>query len=246
VSSFFVRHILLVYTWFNKNNQLDEFMRHRGQACMRVYHILPAEHAISNLAFRRIKIARINDLNDPFELLGFDLANPDHHRGLMASKLSLHTTKGLLCFSKSWSNPVLWSHYGDKHRGICLGFDVPDNVGADVHYVTERPPIKELNLQMGLNWLFTKFRHWEYEEEWRAFVTLDESTAENGLFFYEFDEKIVLREVILGALCSIPVERIWRLSRTIDPMISVQEAKLHEVHFSIVPAIRSVAVEGAT
>jgi hypothetical protein len=21
----------------------------------------------------------------------------------------------------------MWSHYGDRHKGICLGFDVPDN-----------------------------------------------------------------------------------------------------------------------
>ena len=26
---------------------------------------------------------------------------------------------GMLCFSKGWHNPVQWSHYTDKHKGIC-------------------------------------------------------------------------------------------------------------------------------
>ncbi len=28
---------------------------------------------------------------------------------------------------------------------------------------------------MATKFLFTKFKHWEYEEEWRVYVTLDES-----------------------------------------------------------------------
>ncbi len=29
----------------------------------------------------------------------------------------------------AWSNPVIWAHYGDKHRGLCLGFEVPEMHG---------------------------------------------------------------------------------------------------------------------
>ena len=27
------------------------------------------------------------------------------------------------CFSKSWNSTLMWSHYGDKHKGICVEFD---------------------------------------------------------------------------------------------------------------------------
>ena len=36
---------------------------------MRVYYLTGAQFALNNIALRRLKIARIEDLNDPFELL---------------------------------------------------------------------------------------------------------------------------------------------------------------------------------
>lgn len=31
------------------------------------------------------------------------------------------------CFSKSFHNPSIWSHYGDGHKGVCLIFDTSDS-----------------------------------------------------------------------------------------------------------------------
>jgi len=31
---------------------------------------------------------------------------------------------GIFCASKSYMNTLLWSHYGDSHKGICLGFHI--------------------------------------------------------------------------------------------------------------------------
>ena len=46
--------------------------------------------------------------------------------------------RGVLCFSRGWHNPLLWSHYGDKHRGVCLGFDVPNAHIVHVSYNSSR------------------------------------------------------------------------------------------------------------
>src|SRR5687767_14278862 len=97
---------------------------------MRVYHLSNAEFALSNIALRRIKISRFSDLNDPFELLGANLKDKNYREAFRLTRDELHNDKGLLCFSRSWGNPVLWSHYADKHRGICLGFDVSDHLLA--------------------------------------------------------------------------------------------------------------------
>jgi len=40
---------------------------------MRAYHLLSSEHALSDIALQRIKIATFSDLNDPFELLALSL-----------------------------------------------------------------------------------------------------------------------------------------------------------------------------
>src|SRR5207244_3707608 len=51
-------------------------------------------------------------LNDPSNLTTlFDQA---------LNKLKNDT--GVSCFSKSYLKTLMWSHYSDKHKGVCLGF----------------------------------------------------------------------------------------------------------------------------
>jgi len=164
---------------------------------MRVFHFLNREFGLKDIKERRLKIARIMELNDPFEFLGVELSDRSFRQGLLQVKEKLSQDSGLLCFTKSWHNPVLWGHYADKHRGICLGFDMPDEFLGQVGYVNSRfqwpamldePFVKQL--------LFTKFAHWSYEDEYRAYVSLGEST--NGFYYANFSDKLVLRQVIVG------------------------------------------------
>ncbi len=39
-----------------------------NMSAIRLYHFLPAEHALDDIRKRRIKIAEMDQLNDPFEL----------------------------------------------------------------------------------------------------------------------------------------------------------------------------------
>lgn len=38
----------------------------------------------------------------------------------------------MLCLSKSENNQLMWAHYADYHRGICLEFDFPDSFCSKV------------------------------------------------------------------------------------------------------------------
>lgn len=105
---------------------------------MRVFHFLNHEFGLKDIRERRLKIARIMELNDPFEFLGVELSDRAFRRGLHEVKANLSKDNGLLCFTKSWQNPVLWGHYADKHRGICLGFDMPNELLEQVSYVNSR------------------------------------------------------------------------------------------------------------
>jgi hypothetical protein len=209
---------------------------------MRVYHLSESSHALSNIALRRIKISRFSDLNDPFELLGADLRNKDHRRVFRETKEELHRSKGLLCFSRSWENPVLWSHYADKHRGICLGFDVPDHLLAPVIYTdkpmkiardekSNRPQLTE-EFMNGL--LRTKFIDWKYEDELRLFVQLDHKTAESGLYFFSFSRDFSLQEVILGPRCDLPIKNIRELVAGYDTEVYVVKARVAFTKFKVV------------
>lgn len=174
---------------------------------MRVFHFVPTEFGLEDIRRRRLKIATFYELNDPFELIGVNLADESlrHSFGVMKDTLALN--RGLLCFSRDWHNPVQWSHYAAKHTGMCLGFDIPDEHLGQVSYSRKRLVVsaesfrnhQELNREALAKFLFTKYSHWRYENEVRAFVTLEEKDQENSFYFANFSEKLRLTTVILGA-----------------------------------------------
>ena len=176
---------------------------------MRVYYLTKKEHALSNLENNRLKISRLDDLNDPFELMGLALKNREARKNFTKFKRQMDDNYGLICFCKRWHNPVLWGHYGDKHRGICLGFDVPLTLIRKIDYSAERLNIAlnesdtgiELNEDSMQKLLFTKFEDWAYEEEYRVYARLEEQDAASNLYFNDFDNNMVLKEVIVGPMC---------------------------------------------
>ncbi len=108
---------------------------------MRLYHFINAKYGLEDLRDKRLKIARIMELNDPFEFLGADLSDHEFRESMQNLKKFLSEKYGLLCFSESWDNPVQWAHYADGHKGLCLGFDVLDQFLDKVNYVDERLPV---------------------------------------------------------------------------------------------------------
>ncbi len=209
---------------------------------MRVYHLLSFKHALSNIREKRLKVARIDDLNDPFELLAGQLKYKCDRKSLAEWKRVYQSVYGFLCFAKSWRNPVLWSHYADRHKGICLGFDIINTDAKEVEYTNQRIPVryKGSDQRNGLDSTFanrllrTKFVHWRYEDEVRVFVPLDPGHTEAGLFFRPFSSALVLREVVLGPLCPHGVLEMHDLVAAMRPRVRVLRARLAFRSFSVV------------
>ena len=111
---------------------------------MRLYHFSNKQYGLEDLQEKRLKVARIMELNDPFEFLGTDLSNPEFCKAMQEMKKGLSEEYGILCFGEGWDNPVQWAHYADGHKGLCLGFDIPDHLLAKVNYVDERLPVDDL------------------------------------------------------------------------------------------------------
>ena len=178
----------------------------------RLYHYWNGEHGLWTLQKRRVRISRILELNDPFEFLALNLRDPVKRNALRGVKRELNRTRGILCFSENWNNPVMWAHYADRYKGVCLGFDVAESTSmgdpllGQVKYVAERlrwPP--EWDLQFAYDLLFTKFSHWGYEQEWRAFLSLDDCEESDGHYFKPFSDDLILREIYIGL--SSPITR---------------------------------------
>ena len=92
---------------------------------MLAYKFLDATFGLKSLAEKRLKISTLDDLNDPFELLPFEMADRNWRLALRKTRDQLATNRGMGCFSADWHDPVIWAHYSDKHRGLCLGFEIP-------------------------------------------------------------------------------------------------------------------------
>jgi len=178
----------------------------KEEKIVRLYHYLETRWALDNIRRRRLKISKIDDMNDPFE---FESVHSDHNpsqAALAKTKRDISETRGLLCFSRSWNNILMWSHYGDRHKGICLGFDVPDEKMRPVTYVDNvvttgdlESPSNEKRVRVVDLLLGAKYQGWYYEEEVRIHAERRERDEETGLYFADFNETLKLKEVIAGA-----------------------------------------------
>jgi len=82
-----------------------------NDSIVRVYKFLEEKWALDDIREHRIKISEIHDLNDPYELLPYDLSDADRRRELLCARDQINK-RGVLCFSRRWSSPLLWAHYG--------------------------------------------------------------------------------------------------------------------------------------
>jgi hypothetical protein len=200
---------------------------------MRVYYFTDQVGGVRILTTKSLRISRLDRLNDPFEFLGVDLSNRNHRRALRETKRKVGESAGLLCFSKSWHNPVLWGHYAQKHTGLCLGFDIPTNHLRHVNYVTSRFPWPdELNQAFMEQVLFSMFVHWSYEDEYRAWASLRESESD-GHYYCPFSSSLTLRQVLVGAESSITREELRQALRNFADNVET---------FKTRPAFRSFRV----
>lgn len=169
------------------------------------YHFIGSKYGLEALQDRCLKVSRIHGLNDPYELLGVDLSNHEFRQAFLSVKAENDERYGLLCFSRSWENPVMWSHYAERHQGLCLGFEIPDDRSLSVNYVRERLSPEQLfrgteqeRTKAIEKTLCTKFSHWEYEEEIRIFPVLSLLEQKGGHHFIYFSHQLDLKEVVIG------------------------------------------------
>ena len=209
---------------------------------MKVFHFLPEQFGLEDIRRRRLKIATLNELNDPFELFGVSLADEALRRAFRAMKDELASNRGLLCFSRNWHNPVQWSHYAAKHTGLCLGFEIPGEHLGEVAYSRKRLVVKtesfrdprQLDIETAKRFLFTKYSHWRYEDEVRCFVTLEDRDPETNLYFAEFSDRLRLRTVIVGAESSVDRRTLQVALGDLAPSVDSFKARLAFRTFRVV------------
>lgn len=208
---------------------------------LRLYKFLNEKYALQAIKDARIKISRISELNDPFEFLTLALEDKDSRQALRRTKRDISETTGLICMSKKWSNPLLWSHYSDRHRGICLGFDVSYKFFEPVHYRAYLLTleelgvdcIEELNSDHMKKIILCKYDNWKYEDEYRAWTDINEIDGA-GIAFREFDDDLVLKEIILGSNNRLKRSELESAVKAYPQEITLRKARAAFKKFAVV------------
>lgn len=152
--------------------------------------------------------------------LTYNATNPDYSEGVdqaetwlltneIEEELHRYYARGVCCFSTSYANPLLWSHYGDQHQGLCIGYGLdrdprptpqPVLYGGSRSITTsalvaafvrsDRSSAQALDQAV----LLRKARCWGYEQEWRLI-------GAQGLQ----ESPMLLKEVTFGLRCPASV-----------------------------------------
>lgn len=149
---------------------------------MIVYHFLSSGFALKALRDRRLKISRINELDDPFQFCAANFSDNDTQSKLETFKNQVNEQYGVICFSEHYHDPVLWGHYADGHHGVALVFEIPDDQAIAINYQLERFRLDvDAAIQRGSfdesdlsKLISTKFSSWHYENEIRMMCDLND------------------------------------------------------------------------
>lgn len=222
---------------------------------MRLYYMTKLETAEKHILPEwRMKLSTFDKVNDPFELLCADQSDIVQKRNLKFVRDRSTRQLGFTCFSANWESPLMWAHYAESHTGVCLGIDiVEEDTIRKMVYESERlkglfvanKPIAGASEETLMKVLTTKYKQWEYENEWRAFATLEERDAQTGFYYVDFGPTVVLREIIVGSRCTKPVgafAKLVKASGKVLKSVTIIKARPALQTFTMVRQMRVVPI----
>ena len=215
---------------------------------MRLYYMTKLDTAETHILPEwRMKLSTVDKVNDPFEFLCASQGDKLQRRILKVFREHWTQRLGFISFSDNWESPLMWAHYADNHSGVCLGFDIleEDKIQKMVYEPNRlrglfdiAKPNDGANLEALRKVLTTKYKQWEYENEWRVLANLDDCDAKTGLYYVDLGPNVVLREIVVGARCTKPVGHFAKLvkaSGKVTKAVTVIKARPAFETFTMIP-----------
>jgi hypothetical protein len=200
-----------------------------------IYRFLDADGALKTLVSGRFRVGQLSKFNDPFEWrLGFAGAVAPEEQKFAEDFSSAHLVwleswMGILCFSDSVSDPVLWALYAQKHRGVAFEVRYPWPSGniQQMRYSNERPVLdfnqlrahrdpgaREQYLTSLLGRLMNqKSLGFSFEREYRLHIDLNDRgrcQSRDGQYEWQLPDGS-LKRVVLGFRCPLEEAAVRKL-----------------------------------
>ncbi|MGV4791800.1 DUF2971 domain-containing protein [Rhizobium sp. F40D2] len=129
-------------------------------------------------------------------------------RQYLEEELLRRYDRGIVSFGSRATCPLMWSHYGDQHNGICAAYSIPPDAKPNLHKISYGGSRKVLASEVAVMdsdsearrrvdnaVLLRKAASWGYEREWRL---IGKRGAQ--------DSPLELEEVIFGIRCKSTVK----------------------------------------
>lgn len=143
-------------------------------------------NSLSSLSENYLYFANPEQLNDPFDVASESLEK--HFKNLKLNKSDFK----LCSLSQINNNKLMWAHYTNEHKGICVGYKflyLPNYVGkSEVKYKNTNLNEKEIFNNILEYWI-VKSEDWEYEKEVRLL-----HYGEKQKIHYTFDVNEAIKE----------------------------------------------------
>ena len=147
--------------------------------------------------------------------------------------------KGIACFSESCEILLMWSHYANSHKGICLTFNFDNDIdfprfAYKVEYPDFYPKIKSIGgdqLKHDQQIFANKSKEWEYEKEIRIIRDSKWHDKFRGAIAFN---PIVLTEIKFGYKSSEEdIKTVSNLALQKYPHIKLYRSQLKKAEFGI-------------
>ena len=197
-----------------------------------------------------LKFTNPSKFNDPFDCCPTTIGEipvdsfPHAVGDMMNQSIQSLTSQahGVACFTPHPDKMLMWSHYGDQHRSVCIGFDSeillkspPLNSEGnplcetivEVVYTSTRPDADSKTQY------FHKSEEWSYEDERRIISSVKKGQPMWGPGVWAIPTAAI-REIVLGArMLNRTEQKVVEIAKAAIPDITIRKAVLHMHTFEI-------------
>jgi hypothetical protein len=164
-------------------------------------------------------------------------------RQMIGIDTAIHARYRILCLSAKSDSVVMWSHYADKHRGLCLEFGTDSeefNGAYKVEYCDKYPlfNLTDNSLEHNLLPLVTKAGVWSYEYEYRV-ITEEHATALSAGSLHTHNRFLPiqadsLKSIILGCeMDNASRDNVMNIVRRSGRAIAIRQAVRAANHYDL-------------
>lgn len=184
-----------------------------------------SKYTLSDLINNELTVSPIKAMNDPFDCIATlwaseenldKMCNDKNHISPLSHSFDYYRIRSFVANTETYDaddtivkNTLMWSHYAEKHKGICIKYNLSSHFikgRNETSCMYLRPVIygdvatlNVANVKSGIDFCF-KNKDWEYEREVRL-VSYDASTEKQWIAI-PLDERSEIEAIYFGYGCS--------------------------------------------